>query len=112
MARMMPAYCPDGAPPGERELYAELAKSPDTADWIILHSLAIADHVKQVEGEADFAVILPERGVLVIEVKSHQRCKSSTTVAGSWATTPQLPAARSSKRRKRRTVSGGTSSGG
>ena len=73
MARMMPAYCPDGAPPGERELYAELAKSPNTADWIILHSLAIADHVKQVEGEADFAVIVPERGVLVIEVKSHQR---------------------------------------
>ena len=73
MARMMPAYCPRGAPPGERELYAEFARSPNTADWIILHSLAIADHVKQVEGEADFVVIVPEKGVLVIEVKSHQQ---------------------------------------
>lgn len=75
MARMMPAYCPDSAPPGERALYAELAGSPNTADWIILHSLAIADHVKQVEGETDFVVIVPQRGVLIIEVKSHQRMK-------------------------------------
>ncbi len=27
--------------------------------WIVLHSLGIADHVRQVEGEADFVVIVP-----------------------------------------------------
>ncbi|WP_369046795.1 nuclease-related domain-containing DEAD/DEAH box helicase [Sinomonas sp. P10A9] len=72
MARMMPAYCPNDAPPGERALYAALSSSSETADWIVLHSLGIADHVRQVEGEADFVVIVPEHGVLVIEVKSHQ----------------------------------------
>jgi hypothetical protein len=69
---MMPAYCPDAAPPGEKSLHAALASSGSTDDWIVLHSLAIADHVRQVEGEADFVVIVPDRGVLVIEVKSHQ----------------------------------------
>ncbi|SKC61751.1 nuclease-related domain-containing DEAD/DEAH box helicase [Plantibacter cousiniae (nom. nud.)] len=72
MARMMPAYCPVTAPPGEKSLHAVLASSGKTDDWIVLHSLAIADHVRQVEGEADFVVIVPDRGVLVIEVKSHQ----------------------------------------
>ena len=40
--------------------------------WIVLHSLGIADHVRQVEGEADFVVVVPNHGVLVIEVKSHR----------------------------------------
>lgn len=71
MARMMPGYCPDTAPPGEKALHAALSSSPDTEGWIVLHSLGIADHVRQVEGEADFVVIVPDRGVLVIEVKSH-----------------------------------------
>lgn len=71
MARLMPAYCPESAPPGEQALYAALAAGADTHGWIVLHSLGIADHVRQVEGEADFVVIVPEKGVLVIEVKSH-----------------------------------------
>ena len=69
---MMPAYCPETAPPGEKSLYAALASNENTDDWIVLHSLGIADHVRQVEGEADFVVIVPDQGVLVIEVKSHQ----------------------------------------
>ncbi len=69
---MMPAYCPDDAPPGEKALYAALASSAGTDGWIVLHSLALADHVRQVEGEADFVAIVPEKGVLVIEVKSHR----------------------------------------
>lgn len=68
---MMPPYCPDDAPPGERALFMALASAPGTDDWTVLHSLVIAAHVRQVEGEADFVVIVPNRGVLVIEVKSH-----------------------------------------
>lgn len=71
MARMMPAYCPEDAPPGEKSLHAALRSGENTDGWIVLHSLGIADHVRQVEGEADFVVIVPEHGVLVIEVKSH-----------------------------------------
>ena len=72
MARMIPAYFPENAPPGEKALYRVLAESGDTEDWLVLHSVGIADHVKKPEGEADFVVIAPDLGVLVIEVKSHE----------------------------------------
>jgi hypothetical protein len=89
MARMMPAYCPEDVPPGERALYAALASSPDTDHWIVLHSLGIATHVRQVEGEADFVVIVPNRGVLVIEVKSHQSVERLPD--GRWKLGVQSP---------------------
>lgn len=68
---MIPAFFPADAPPGEKMLYRALAGSKDTDEWVVLHSLGIADHVKNPEGEADFVVIAPNLGVLVIEVKSH-----------------------------------------
>jgi hypothetical protein len=68
---MMPGYCPDNAPPGEKALYAALSSSRESDGWIVLHSLGIAEHVRLVEGEADFVVIVPDTGILVIEVKSH-----------------------------------------
>lgn len=71
MARMIPAYFPGDASPGEKALFRALAESTDTGDWIVLHSVGIADHVKNPEGEADFVVIAPKLGILVIEVKSH-----------------------------------------
>jgi hypothetical protein len=89
---MMPAYCPDTAPPGERSLHAALASSGKTDDWIVLHSLGIADHVRQVEGEADFVVIVPDRGVLVIEVKSHQSINRLSD--GRWKLGNDAPTAR------------------
>ena len=92
MARMMPAYCPDNAPPGERALYDALATDPSTDGWIVLHSLAIAEHVRQVEGEADFVVIVPTRGVLVIEVKSHRSVDILDD--GSWRLGTNAPTAR------------------
>ncbi len=48
-----------------------LKNDPDTDDWIVLHSLDLAKHTTQVSGEADFIVIVPDLGVLVLEVKSH-----------------------------------------
>ena len=90
---MMPAYCPEQAPPGERALYDALASSPETNCWIVLHSLAIADHVRQVEGEADFVVIVPEHGVCVVEVKSHRTIERMGD--GRWRLGSQQPTARS-----------------
>lgn len=69
---MIPGYCPQTAPPGEKALHDALRSGVDTEGWIVLHSLGIADHVRQVEGEADFVIIVPGRGVLVIEIKSHR----------------------------------------
>lgn len=68
---MIPAYFPESSAPGERALYSALAACDDTDDWTVLHSVGIAEHIKKPQGEADFVVVVPEHGVLVIEVKSH-----------------------------------------
>jgi hypothetical protein len=90
---MMPAYCPQSAPPGERDLYMALAASADTGDWTVLHSLGIAEHVRQVEGEADFTVVVPGAGILVIEVKSHRSVRRTSD--GLWQLGSQPPTPRS-----------------
>jgi len=89
---MMPPYRPAEAPPGERALFDALAKSPETNGWIVLHSLAIASHVRQVKGEADFVVIVPDHGVLVIEVKSHPSVERLPD--GRWKLGTQVPTSR------------------
>lgn len=89
---MMPPYCPEDAPPGERALFEALAGSDETDGWIVLHSLAIASHVRQVEGEADFVVIVPGRGILVIEVKSHATVERLPD--GRWKLSSQAPTSR------------------
>ncbi|OZE78330.1 nuclease [Rhodococcus sp. 15-649-2-2] len=90
---MMPAYCPIEAPPGERLLFKMLAADDTTSDWIALHSLGLASHVKQVDGEADFVVLVPNRGIVVIEVKSHRHVER--TVDGRWKLGNHAPEPRS-----------------
>jgi hypothetical protein len=92
MARMMPAFCPDSAPPGEKALYSALASEAGTDDWIVLHSLGLAQHVRQVEGEADFVIIVPEKGMLVVEVKSHRNV--NILEDGRWKLGNDKPTAR------------------
>jgi hypothetical protein len=92
VARMIPSFCPSAAPPGEQAVFHALAKAPDTDDWVVLHSLWLAEHVRQVEGEADFVVIVPSRGVLVIEVKSHQKLEILSD--GRWKLGNDAPTSR------------------
>lgn len=92
MARVMPRYCPESAPPGEKAVFAALQGSDDTDGWVALHSLGIADHVRQVEGEADFVVIVPGLGVLVIEVKSHRNVERLAD--GRWKLGNDAPTGR------------------
>jgi hypothetical protein len=80
MARMIPPTIGDDAPPGEHAVFAALRDAPD--DWVVLHSLKIAKHVSQVQGEADFVVVAPGHGVLVIEVKSHESIEADGE--GRW----------------------------
>jgi hypothetical protein len=89
----MPPYYPDSAPPGERALFDALASHPATDDWIVLHSLCIASHVRQVQGEADFVVIVPGHGIVVIEVKSH--LSVDRLADGRWKLGSQPPTSRS-----------------
>ena len=76
MATLYPAEIYSGClSRGEREVFQRLKESTNTANWIVLHSLDIANHVKQVSGEADFVVIVPSRGILCLEVKACRRLR-------------------------------------
>lgn len=89
---MIPPIYPRGAAPGEQALFRALAEAPDTDRWVVLHSLWLAEHVRQVEGEADFVVIVPDTGILVIEVKSHQRLEILSD--GRWKLGNDAPTSR------------------
>lgn len=72
MAVMIPSVLPaKGVAPGEEDIFLRLRDDPLTKDWIVLHSLDIAHHRRQVAGEVDFVVIVPHKGVLCLEIKSH-----------------------------------------
>lgn len=69
MARMMPSYIDDFAPPGERAVFGMLSGGPE--DWTVLHSLDLAPWNRWLRTEIDFVVIVPDTGIVCIEVKSH-----------------------------------------
>jgi hypothetical protein len=70
---MIPSSYPKDSSPGEREVFRRLQNESESKDWIVLHSLEIARHVKNISGEADFVILVPGEGILVLEVKSHKR---------------------------------------
>ena len=82
MATMLPSVVYPGCPsPGEKTLFESLRDDPATRGWTVLHSLGISQHVRQVVGEADFIALIPGKGVLCIEVKSHRRVRRE---GGAW----------------------------
>ena len=71
MAKLIPDFCISNSP-GEQILFEKFLKDPKLHGVTILHSLNIADHVRLPESEADFVCLIPNMGILVIEVKGHQ----------------------------------------
>ena len=69
MARMIPPACTNKTPLGEKDLFNKLRDDPDTAGWVVLHSLDLKKHQSKIEGELDMVVIVPRLGILCIEVK-------------------------------------------
>ncbi|MEU1322172.1 Superfamily I DNA and RNA helicases [Streptomyces sp. ScaeMP-e48] len=73
MTRMIPsAFDARTTSPGEREVFERLRDDPATDGWVALHSLGIATHPRQIQGEADFVVVVPGSGIVCLEVKSHR----------------------------------------
>ncbi|MCX5056991.1 MULTISPECIES: nuclease-related domain-containing DEAD/DEAH box helicase [unclassified Streptomyces] len=95
MARMIPsAFDPEATPsPGEREVFQRLRDDPGTEGWVVLHSLGIANHPRQIQGEADFVIIVPGKGLLVLEVKAHQQVRRLPS--GEWRLGGNRPTLRS-----------------
>lgn len=65
---------PPGAKPGanrsEREVFTAFEGIPDRPNWIVIHSLQMAHNLFSLEGEADFIVMVPGKGIVVIETKN------------------------------------------
>ena len=84
MAKMIPLQLNEGTKSAaERKLFKRFQMMPETDDWCIIHSVALAKHPSQSQGECDFVVIAPGLGTFVLEVKggiiSHQ--------TGAWFST-------------------------
>lgn len=67
---MMPSYIDEKSPPGERDVFNMLSGGPE--DWAVMHSLDLAPWNRDLRTEIDFVVIVPDTGILCIEVKSHR----------------------------------------
>lgn len=68
---MIPATIDPQTPsPGERDVFHRLESDPVSAEWTVIHSLDLPHHVRQISGELDFVILIPESGVLCLEVKA------------------------------------------
>src|SRR5687767_10592665 len=68
--------------PGERELFERFSRDPQTSGWVVLHSLDVPRHRRQLMGEIDFVIAVPGLGVLCLEVKSHRSVRRDPD--GMW----------------------------
>ena len=81
MAKMIPERpSEETKSSAEIKLFHRLQAMEDTTDWTVLHSLAIAKHDTQSQGEADFVVVIPAHGVFVLEVKGGRISNTN----GAW----------------------------
>jgi len=69
------------ASPGEREIFKKLKETSKGQDWIVLHSLELLSHVNMAQSEADFVIMIPGTGILVLEVKA---AKSVSQNENGW----------------------------
>ncbi|MDB4234133.1 NERD domain-containing protein [Alphaproteobacteria bacterium] len=70
--------------PGELKLFNKIKSAQNLRDWIVLHSVDVRKHVRTTLGELDFLIIMPNKGILGIEVKSHYTVNWDPTKNKSW----------------------------
>lgn len=67
---MIPAQPRAGANKSEQAVFTSFEGISNRPDWTVIHSLQLTDNLFSLHGEADFVVLVPGRGILVIETKS------------------------------------------
>jgi hypothetical protein len=83
MPRMVPALIDPQAPASERRVFALLQQAQGTNDWTVLHSLGLSNAYSGEYGEIDFVVLVPDLGILCVEVKGGGIAQHG----GRWSTT-------------------------
>lgn len=81
-----PAGHPDegGTSHGEVKLFEEFQRIAEERGWYVLHSLNLPQVEGQSDGEVDFVVAMPGRGVLCVEVKASRRIAFKDNQWGRW----------------------------
>lgn len=70
MARMIPStLSPEVKSSAEHRIFKWFKNAPHTEDWVVLHSLGIANHTRLIHGETDFFAIVPNKGIFALEIK-------------------------------------------
>lgn len=67
---MIPSEARPGANRSERAIFDAFSGLLDRPDWVVIHSLGIGQHIAGLTGEADFVVLVPGKGIVIIEAKS------------------------------------------
>lgn len=81
MVTMVPPYPRAGANFSEKQLFSAFEAVQDRLDWTVIHSLSLGQNLAALTGEADFVVIAPGLGMLIIEAKSP---KYAEYKGGDW----------------------------
>jgi hypothetical protein len=81
MVHMRPNFYHGDTVTGEKLVFNKLSSLDSADSWIAMHSLDIFGDIRSGQGEADFVVLIPGKGILVIEVKSHS---SVECIEGVW----------------------------
>jgi hypothetical protein len=82
MARMIPPVIDDAAPNSERRVFDKLQGSPNTDNWVVLHSLGLSNAYSGGYGEIDFVILIPDFGIVCVEVKGG----GVSQLDGTWST--------------------------
>ena len=69
MAKMIPPTFSSDTPLGEIEFFKKLRDDPGCDGWVALHSLDLKRHLTKTEGELDMVILVPDQGILCIELK-------------------------------------------
>lgn len=81
MVQMIPPVYSGDTNRAEKKVFSALEGVTDKPEWIAFHSLKLAHNKFALEGENDFTVFVPGKGIIVIEVKN---AKSVEYKNGLW----------------------------
>lgn len=70
MARLIPPLYADTRSPGEEKIFDAFGHDENSKNWVVFHSLDMPVHQTQGEGEIDFVVLIPNMGVMCLEIKA------------------------------------------
>lgn len=86
MATFYPREVAPGTPYSERTVFDLLASDKGASEWAVLHSLGLGTSLRgaKVHGEIDFVILIPGKGLVVVEVKGGRISFQD----GKWFTTP------------------------